>query len=202
MAITEAALLVRAKKRTRRDELTVIGDGSNSDFTYYMKLAVKRLSQDSLSLKGTATGTVSASTDTVTIPSDMIDATAGVDGFTLGSANDSSNNPVLQPLSWEEYRAGKMEGYVLRDGVIFVRPKPDTDRTYNLDYRKFHGATVTTLEFADKYEECFVPLLCHYIYNDLELETKAKDQEVEYKRKLREVADDDTPPIVATRQRS
>jgi hypothetical protein len=202
MAITEAELLVRVKRRTRRDELQVIGDGSNADFTYYMELAAKRLSQDSLSLRGSASGTLSADNNTISIPSDMIDSTSAIDGFTLGSSTNSRDDPELDIITWEEYLSGKKEGYVLRNKVLYVRPFPDTNRNYNLYYRKFHGSSVSTLEFDDKYEECLVPLLSHYVYEDLELNPKADEQELKYKRKLSEVVDADQPPVVMSRQRS
>jgi hypothetical protein len=201
MAITEAALLVRVKKRTRRDELTVIGDGSNSDFTYYMELAVKRLSQDSLSLRGTATGSLASDTETISLPSDAIDGNGAIDSLTLGSATDG-RDPEQSFISWEEFRQGAVAGFALRGKTIYVNPKQETDRNYTLDYRKFHGSTVSTLEFEDKYEECLIPLLCHYVYEDLELTDKANDAELDYKRKLAEVVDDDQPPIVRSRQRS
>lgn len=202
MAITEASLLVRVKKRTRRDELSVLGDGSKFDFTYYMELAVRRLSQDSRSLRGSASGSIAASNNTITIPSDMIDGNEAIDGLTLGTTTNSRNDPEISALSWEEYLQGALEGYCLRGKTIYVRPFQESDRNYNLYYRKFHGTDVSTLEFEDKYKECLVPLLCHYVYADIELQDKADTQEIEYKRKLNEVVDNDTPPIVMSRQRS
>lgn len=203
MSITEATLLTRVKKRTRRDELAVLGDNSNADFTFYMNLAVRRLSQDSLSLRGSASGSLSADTNTINIPSDMIDSTSGIDGISLGSSTDTRDDPELDELSWEEYMQNARKGYVLRDKVIYIRPFQNTTRTYVLYYRKFHGTSVVTLEFDDKYEECLVPLLCHYVYADLGRNFKqaADAEELEYKRKLGEVADADQPPIVKSRQR-
>lgn len=204
MSTTEATLLIRTKKRTRRDELTVIGDNSNADFTYYMNLMVRRLSQDSLSLRGEATGSVDSSNQTITIPSDMIDGTGSIDGLKLGSEADARNNGNLDPMTWEDYLDGATRGYVLRNKVIYLRPLPDTDMTYTLQYRKFHGSTVSTLEFDDKYNECMVPLLCHYVYADLgrQFKTAADAEEIEYKRKLSEVVDADQPPVVVSRRRS
>ena len=195
MSITEANLLVRVKKRTKRDELSVIGDNSTSDFTYYVKKAVRRLSMDSLSLKGSATGTLTASTNTFSIPSDMIDAVGAIDGITLGTNSNSNYDPELYPMSWTDYLSGKMRGFSLRDSTVYVRPIPDTNQTYTIYYRKFHGSTVSTLEFDDKYEECLIPLLCHYIWEDLGNSELADEQEVRYKRKLDEVDDSDGPPI-------
>jgi hypothetical protein len=204
MSILETTLLTRTKKRTRRDELAILGDNSNADFTYYTKLAVRRLSQDSLSLRGDASGSVTSSSQTITIPSDMIDGTAAIDGLKLGSESDSRNNGNLDPMTWEDYLDGSTRGYVLRNKVIYIRPFPDTDMTYNLSYRKFHGSSVTTLEFDDKYEECLIPLLCHYVYADLgrQFKTAADAEEIEYKRKLSEVVDRDQPPVVVSRRRS
>ena len=204
MSTTEAKLLVRVKKRTRRDELTIIGDGSNADFTYYMELMATRLSQDSMSLRGEATGSVDSSSQTIIIPSDMIDGTASIDGLKLGSEADSRNNRTLDPMTWEDYLKASTRGYVLRDKVIFIRPFPDTDLTYNLTYRKFHGSDVATLEFDDKYNECMVPLLCSYVYADLgkQFKAAADSEEVEYRRKLSQVIDDDQPNVVVSRRRS
>lgn len=204
MSTTEAILLTRVKKRTRRDELAVLGDNSNRDFTYYMNLMVRRLSQDSLSLRGSASGTVAANSNTITIPSDMIDGTASIDGITLGNTTGSRSDSELSAITWEEYLQGAIDGYVLRDKVIYIRPFPETSMTYNLYYRKFHGSTVSTLEFDDKYNECMVPLLCHYVYADLGRQFKqaADAEEVEYKRKLSEVIDNDQPFVVMSRQRS
>jgi hypothetical protein len=202
MSITEATLLTRVKKRTRRDELAVLGDNSNADFSYYMNLMVRRLSQDSLSLRGTDTGSVTAGTDTITLPSDCIDGIAAIDNLSLGTTNENRFNPEQDYISWEEYRAGAKRGFALRNKTLYLNPKQETDRNYTFDYRKFHGTTISTLEFEDKYEECIVSLLCHYVYDDLELQDKADTMEVEYKRKLSEVVDDDQPPIVKSRQRS
>jgi hypothetical protein len=165
---------------------------------------VRRLSQDSLSLRGEASGSVDSSNQTIAIPSDMIDGTASIDGLKLGSESDSRNNRTLDPITWEDYLKASTRGYVLRNKVIYIRPFPDTDMTYNLTYRKFHGATVSTLEFDDKYNECMVPLLCHYVYADLGRKFKgaADAEEVEYKRKLSEVVDSDQPPVVVSRRRS
>jgi hypothetical protein len=200
MAITEATLLTRVKKRTRRDELAVLGDNSNADFTYYMNLAVRRLSQDSLSLRGTATGSLAASTDTISLPSDAIDGIGAIDALTLGNSTETRNDPEIDMITWEEYRSGAKSGFALRGKTLYVNPKQETNRNYVLDYRKFHGSSVTTLEFEDKYEECLVSLLCHYVYTDLELQRKL-DAEAEYKRKLSEVVDDDQHPVVKSRQR-
>jgi hypothetical protein len=132
----------------------------------------------------------------------MIDSTSAIDGITLGSTTNSRNDPSLDPISWEEYLQGAKEGYVLRNKVIYVRPFPDTTRTYNLYYRKFHGSTVTTLEFDDKYQEAQITLICKMVYEDLEVTDKADEQELKYQRELDAVVDADQPPIVASRQRS
>jgi hypothetical protein len=204
MSYTEATLLTRVKKRTKRDELSVIGDNSNADFTFYTKESARKLSQDSLSLRGSASGSLSADSNTISIPSDMIDGTGSIDGITLGSTTNSRNDPSLDPISWEEYLQGAKEGYVLRNKVIYVRPFPDTDRTYNLYYRKFHGSSVTTLEFDDKYQESHITLICKMVYEDLGpgWSARADEQELKYKRELNDVVDADQPPIVASRQRS
>jgi hypothetical protein len=204
MSTTEATLLIRTKKRTRRDELAILGDNSNADFTYYMNLMVRRLSQDSMSLRGETSGSLASGTNTIPIPSDMVDGTGSIDGITLGNTSQNRNDPKLAAITWEEYLQGAIEGYCLRNKVIYVRPFQETDRTYQLYYRKFHGSSVTTLEFDDKYNECMVPLLCHYVYADLGRNWKqaADAEEVEYKRKLNEVVDDDQMFVVMSRRRS
>jgi hypothetical protein len=202
MAYTEATLLVRVKRRTRRDELAVLGDNSNADFTFYVKESARRLSQDSLSLRGSASGQLLASNNTISIPSDMIDSTDAIDGFTLGSSTNSNYDPELDIITWEEYLNAAKDGYVLRNKVLYVRPFPDTNRNYNLYYRKFHGSSVSTLEFDDKYLEAHITLICKMVYEDLELVNKADEQELKYQRELKAVVDDDQPPVVMARQRS
>jgi hypothetical protein len=132
----------------------------------------------------------------------MIDSTSAIDGFTLGSTTNSRYDSELDIISWEEYLQGATSGYVLRDKVLYVKPFPDTNRTYNLYYRKFHGSTVSTLEFDDKYLEAHITLICKMVYEDLELKPKADEQELKYQRELGLVVDADQPPIVMSRQRS
>lgn len=203
MSITEATLLTRVKKRTRRDELAILGDNSNADFTYYLKLAVRRLSHDSLNLRDTETGSLASGTDTISLPTDAIDGIAAIDALTLGNSDNPKYNPELDYITWEEYRSQAKSGFALRGKTIYVNPKQETDQNYTLDYRKFHGSTVSTLEFDDKYEECLIPLLCHYVYADLGRNWKqaADQEEIEYKRKLSELIDDDQVYVVKSRKR-
>ncbi len=173
MAITKAVLLTRSKQVTGRTELT--------DIDEELTESLIQLSKDTLVLKATETGTMSSGS--ITKPSDMLsgDDIAGIDALQV-------NNDVLDPISLKEWREGKIEGYVIRNGIILVIPS--SSKSYSLYYVK-ENSDPDSIEFADEYKLALLYMLCSKIYENNELEENAVLYGQKYQREL----DDLTPAL-------
>jgi len=134
----------------------------------------REISRRTLNLKNTSSGTLSASTNTITIPTDMIQSEEAVEALYLDST-------LLDKITFDEWRAGKMKGFAYRDGIIYVAPTPDTARTYTLYYRRYHTTSVQTIEFNDDWKMCIVYGVCQKIYEDYE---QSEDKGIEYMQKF------------------
>ena len=160
MAITKAVLLTRVNQVARRSE---------TDIDEVLKEALIELSRDTLALRTSTTGTLSSSTNTISKPSDLI----GVELFYLDSG-------VLDPLSFDEWKEDRQEGYCFRGNAIYISPTPNSDKSYTLYYYKQHAADPDTIEFTDEYKMALVHKVAQKIYENYELDTEAAEQRLKY----------------------
>ena len=178
MALTSANIETRARKLTLRNNTTELTTG---EITGYMQEVVRDISTRLLNLKDNSTGTLSADDNTITAPTDMVEAEAAIDEFYLDSH-------LLDPITFAEWRAGNVRGYAYYEGTIYVSPTPDTDRTYTLYYSKYHSSTVTTISFDDELKMALVYGVCQKIYEDLGMEGKAVPMQVKYEFEIAKFA--------------
>jgi hypothetical protein len=115
----------------------------------------------------------------------MIDSQAAIDALYL-------DETLLDPNTFAEWRAGKMDsGYAYRNGTIYVLPAPDSDKSYTLYYRCYHGSAITTLEFNDDMKMAVVHLVCKKIYENYEQEDKVQIQEARYESEISKFVPDE-----------
>jgi hypothetical protein len=158
MSIAVSDLRTRIRKITRRDN---IADLSNDDLDVLILESCREIAKRCLCLKSETTGTLTADGTSITAPSDMVDSQSAIENFYLSSG-------VLDPISFDEWRAGKIKGYHYRNGTIYVTPTSDNDRSYTLYYRKIHGALSTNLEFEDDLKMAVAWLTCKKVYDNYE----------------------------------
>jgi hypothetical protein len=168
-SLTAAILRPLIRQITKRDNVT---DLTNDEVDVKIKESCREISKRTLCLPASTTGTLAAST--ITIPTDMIPCRAAIKQLYLGTS-------LLDPLTFDEWRAGQMTGWAYRDGTIYVCPTPDTAKAYTLYYRKYHPDSVATIILNDDFKMAIVYLSCKKIYDDYE---QSEDKGVEYELKF------------------
>jgi hypothetical protein len=161
---------------TRRDSTTEL---PTADMTNYITEACREISVKTLSLKDETSGTLSASTDTISRPSDMIDTPFAIDALYL-------DDVLLCEITFDEWRAGNLRGYAYRNGTIYVKPTPDNDLSYTLYYRKYHTEAVTTTALSNDLEMAIVFLTASKVYEDRELYEEAELMKQKFDRQIDE----------------
>jgi hypothetical protein len=170
-SLTSALLRPLIRQITKRDNVT---DLTNDEIDVKIKESCREVSKRSLCLPSSTTGTLSASTNTITIPTDMIPSRAAIKQLYLSTT-------LLDPLTFDEWRAGYMTGWAYRDGTIYVCPTPDTAKAYTLYYRKYHPDSVASIILNDDFKMAIVYLSCKKIYDDYE---QSEDKGIEYELKF------------------
>lgn len=173
-SLTSAIIRTRVRQITKRDNVT---DLTNDEIDDAIKEAVREISKRTLCLKASTTGTLSADSNTITIPTDMIPSRAAVEAIYL-------NTKLLDPITFDEWRAGKMTGWAYRDGVIYISPSSNMGRSYTLYYRKYHPSSVATITLNDDFKMAIVFFGCKKIYDDYEQPDKAIENETKYENEL------------------
>lgn len=171
MAILKSEILARANKITKEEDSSIDEE---------LLSVIKDLDESVGYLKGTtATGTVGTS-GYFTAPSDLIEGL--IDSLLLGTDLDP-----LREITWAEYNEQVIDGYCYHNGRIYVRPTPDSDKSYTLDYRRYHAASLTTLEYPESFRDAVLWGVIQKIYENYErwddAEQAAKRYE-HYKNKL------------------
>ncbi|MFH1717509.1 MAG: hypothetical protein ABIF19_09185 [Planctomycetota bacterium] len=174
MTVAVSDIENRVRQRTRRDNTA---DLTSARLTEILQEAVKEISRILLCLEASTTGTLSSSTNTITAPSGMVESEAAIDELYL-------DTDLLDPITFEEWRAGNVRGYAYRDGTIYVSPTPDNDKSYTLYYRKYHGTLSTNLEFDDDLKTAVFWLGCKKVYEDYELDDMANVAGVKYEQQI------------------
>jgi hypothetical protein len=175
-SLTSAIIDARVRQITRRDSTTEL---PTADMTNYISEAVREISAKTLSLKDETSGTLSRSTNTISRPSDMIDTPFAIDALYL-------DDVLLCEITFDEWRAGKLNGYAYRNGTLYVNPTPDNDLSYTLYYRKYHTEAVTTIALSNDLEMAIVFLTASKVYKDRELYDEGELMVQESKRELDE----------------
>jgi len=179
MAITSGAILTRVNQITKRDV---------TDIDEILKEALVEISERTDCLKSSTTGTLSADTNTITEPSDLID----IDELYL-------DDELLNPITLAEWREGKINGYARWNNTIYVNPEPNTDKNYTLYYSKRHALS-TTIEYGDEFQPAIVWLVAMKLYENYEIDEKALRAERKYERELAKISPDEA--IGVSRQHS
>lgn len=173
--LTASEIRTRARSITKRTNTTDLTNDEIDDFTLEV---VREISRKTLCLKNNTSGTLSASTNTISKPSDMINNEAAIDELYL-------DTNVLDPITFEEWRAGKIcSGFAYRNGTIYVLPTPDSVKTYTLYYRKNHPSSVTTIELGDEFKMAIIYGVCQRIYEKYEQYEEALLKQQKYEKEL------------------
>jgi len=163
MAITSAEIISKARQITSRDNETDLPD---SDIELMIAETVLDISERTMCLKEEVSDTLAADSNTIAKPTNMIDSPAAIDTLYL-------DETLLDPITYEEWRAGCLDGYAYRNGTIYINPTPDSDKSYTLSYRKVHSSDITTLELGDEFKRAVIYLVCQKIFEDYTMEDEA-----------------------------
>lgn len=176
MSIAVSEVRTRARKITRRTNETEL---TTDDLDVLILESCREISKRCLCLESSATGTLSGDGASITAPYDMVDSDSAIDELYL-------NTNLQDRITFAEWRAGKIKGCVYKDGVIYITPTSDNDRSYTLYYRKFHGALSANLEFEDDLKMAVVWLTAKKIYDNYfaESDVPSRKAEGEYEREI------------------
>lgn len=191
-SLTSAILRPLIRQITKRDNPT---DLTNDEIDAKIKESCREISKRTLCLEDSSTGTLSALTNTITIPTDMVPSKAAIKQLYLGST-------LLDPLSFDEWRAGQMYGYAYRNGTIYVCPTPDTAKAYTLYYKRYHPNSVASIILNDDFKMSIVYFCCSKVYGDYEQsEDKGIEYEVKFENEVAKYMPADVDSLIG-RQRS
>lgn len=176
MSIAVSDVRARVRKITRRDN---VADLSNDDLDVMILEACRDISKRCLCLESSTTGTLAGDGTNITAPTDMVESDSAIDELYL-------DTNLQDRISFAEWRAGKISGIAYKDGLIYITPTSDNDRSYTLYYRTFHGALSTNLEFEDDLKMAVVWLTCKKVYDNYFAESNVPSQkaEGEYNREI------------------
>lgn len=172
--LTSAAIETRVRKLTRQSSTTKL---TSEEITGYIQEVVREISERMYNLEADSSGTLSASSNTITVPTDMVLEESAIKMLYLSSVK-------LDPISYEEWRQGRIDGYAYNDGIIYINPTPDNDRSYRLYYYRYHTSNVTTLEFLDELKMAIVFGVCQKVYEDLEIDDRAIVMEQRFEKEM------------------
>jgi hypothetical protein len=141
--------------------------------------ACREISKRLLCLKTSTTGTLAGDGTSITAPTDMVDSDSAIEELYL-------DTNLLDPITFAEWRAGKIDGYCYHNGTIYVIPTSNSSRSYTLYYSTVHGALSTDLEFEDDLKMAVIWLTCKKVYDNYFSESivPSKKAETEYEREI------------------
>lgn len=167
MSIAVSDILARVNQITGR-ELTTVNE--------QLLEACNDIALRTGSLKASASGTIAANTNSATAPTDMLADTA-VEAFYL-------DDEILSAISYDEYLEGRIRGYCIYNGTIYVKPSSNEARTYTLNYLKKHAAIGANLEFPDTFKPAILRLTTALVYEDYEMNERAMYQRQLYEAEM------------------
>jgi len=182
VTITSSDINTRARQITHRESTTELTD---IRLTTFILEAVREIAKRSMCLKSSTTGILSANVNTISRPSDMIKNIAAIDSLYLDS------HPLDQ-ITFNEWLAGKINGYAYRNGTIYVTPTQNSNKSYTIYYRKEHSSSVATIELPDDLEMAVIYLVVQKIYDDYGQD----DEAIKYKNKYENELDTNAPAEV------
>ena len=173
--LTADIIETRVRAITKRDNTTV---DTNTKIDGYTAEACREISKRKLCLKSSTSGTLAASTNEITAPSDMVANEAAIDELYLDSK-------PMDRLTYNEYLHEKITGFAYRDGTIYVNPDTTKSRSYTLTYSRYHSTTVTTIELNDDFKMAIVYYVCMKISEEYEREDKVLQYLQQYEAELK-----------------
>lgn len=176
MSIAVSDVRTEVRKITRRDNVTDL-----TDIHLDVKIleSCREIAKRCLCLKSDTTGTLAGDGTSITAPTDMVKSDSAIEELYL-------NTNLMDPITFAEWRAGKINGYCYHNGLICVTPTSDNNRSYTLYYSTIHGALSTNLEFEDDLKMAVVWLTCKKIYDEYFAESNVPSSkaEGEYEREI------------------
>jgi hypothetical protein len=173
-SIESAEIITRIRQITSRNNTTDLPD---TTIEGYIVDCARKIANKTMSLKSSTSGTLSADTNTIDEPLDMIPCQQAIDAFYLDST-------LLNPISFDEWRQGYKRGYAYRNRTIYISPTSDNDKTYTLYYSKEHDSTITPLELGDEYKEAVIYLVCSMIFDDYSMQEQADTYRIKYENEM------------------
>lgn len=196
LSVSSHATLVDSDIRTRVRQITKrdnTDDLTNTEIDEYTLEACREISKRTLCLKESITGTLAADGNTITAPTDMIPSHAAIDALYLDST-------LLDPITFDEWRVGKLSGYAYRNDTIYINPAANTSCSYTLYYSKYHPSSVDFISLNDDFKMAIVFFVCKKIYDDYEQPDKALENEQKYENELIKHDIPEELPVVTIRQ--
>jgi hypothetical protein len=193
MSITLAEVRAYVRQKTRRDNEAEFTD---TQLDAMVLESCREISKRLLCLKTDTTGTLSGDGTSITPPTDMVKSDSAIIELYLGSK-------LQDRITFAEWRAGYVRGFCYHDGLIYVNPTSDNDRSYTLYYAAMHGALSTNLEFEDDLKMAVVWLTCKKVFDDYLADAsdvvRSQKAEREYEREI----DQNAPvEVVVSRMRA
>ncbi|HIJ71786.1 MAG TPA: hypothetical protein HPP87_10550 [Planctomycetes bacterium] len=194
MSITKADILSRVNQITGRSE---------TDIDDQIYDALLEISERTRALKTSTTGSTTANQAYISKPSDM----AGdiIDGLILDTTR-------YDPITWDEWldnqgyntgvwpnQASGISGWVVRGDYIYVRPTPDTVKSYTLYYAKYHPSSLDTILFEDKFRRAIIHLTAAFVYEKYEIDDQQEKEMVLYEREINRLSVSSPPSVVQPR---
>lgn len=173
--LTADIIEARARSLTKRDNTT---EDTANEIDGYTAEACREISKRKLCLKSSTSGTLSADSNTITVPTDMVLNESAIDELYLDSK-------PMDRLTYNEYLHGKKTGFAYRDGTIYVNPSSTNSRSYTLTYKRYHSSSVTSIELNDDFKMAIVYYVCQKISEKYERAEKVADYLQLYEAELR-----------------
>lgn len=171
MALVEADILSRVNQICKRSE---------SNIDDFLSEAAREISERTFYNKTSVSGTLSASTNTISKPSDCID----VDVVYLGE-------DVYDKITFEEWRKDKRAGFAIRGNTIYIAPDNSSSRSYTLYYTKYGDVT----DFPNEYKMSFIYLCASKLFEHYNIDDEASKFLQKYEYELKKLVPEDELPV-------
>lgn len=178
MAILKATILARINKICSRAE---------TDIDDILLEALQEISQRTLSLKTSASGTTTEGLGYITKPTGMLES--GIESVNYGGVD-------LKPVSWDQFIRGNIRGWCIY-GNNFYFSTLTASQAYTIYYAQIHPDDLDSILFTDEFLKAIVRLTAAKLYEKYELYDKVQAQYTLYEDALNKISTGTTPPICA-----
>ncbi|MFA5385824.1 MAG: hypothetical protein WC364_14410 [Eubacteriales bacterium] len=146
------------------------------------------ISERTLCLPTSTTGTTTASQNYITKPTDM--AGDRIIGLVI-------NGQPYNPISWDDFlNQVSGYGYVVYGSRIYITPTPTGAVSYTVYYPQKHPSDLNTILLDDVYKEAVLRLLCAKVYANYEMIPESNAQTGLYEREIQNLSGHGrTPPV-------